>query len=72
MSQNAESENADDLSKLMIIMFSFIGFLCLLASLILIANFTMQAIAVAVIAAIFLIIATIKSVERKILKHLDG
>jgi len=71
MSHNAKGEYADDLSKLMIIVFSFFGFLCLLASLILVANLTMQAIAVAVIAAIFLIIATIKSVERRIMKHLD-
>ncbi|MCE7749646.1 MAG: hypothetical protein GPJ51_14775 [Candidatus Heimdallarchaeota archaeon] len=72
MSQNTKGEYADDLSKLMIIVFSFFGFLCLLASFIMIANFTMQAIAVAVIAAIFLIIATIKNVERNVMKHLDG
>jgi len=71
MSQNAKGEYADDLSKLMIIVFSFFGFLCLLASFIMIANFTMQAIAVAVIAAIFLIIAAIKNVERNIMKRLD-
>ncbi len=72
MSQNAKGEYADDLSKLMIIVFSFFGFLCLLASFIMIANFTMQAIAIAVIAAIFLIIATIKNVERNIMKRLEG
>ena len=72
MSQNTEREYAEDLSKLMIIVFSFIGFLCLLASFIMIANLTMQAIAVAVIAAIFLIIATIKSVERNIMTRSKG
>jgi len=72
MSQNTKGEYADDLSKLMIIVFSFFGFLCLLASFIMIANFTMQAIAIAVIAAIFLIIATIKNVERNVMKRLDG
>ncbi len=72
MSQNAKSEYTDDLSKLMIIIFSVIGFFCLLASFIMIANLTMQAIALAVISAIFLIIATIKSVERRIMKHLEG
>lgn len=71
MSQNAEREYKDDLSKLMVAIFSVAGFFCLLASFIMIANQTMQAIAIAVISGIFLIIAAIKSVERRIMKHLE-
>ena len=72
MSQKAEREYNDDLLKLMVAIFSVAGFFCLLASFIMIANQTMQAIAIAVISGIFLIIATIKSVERNVMKRLDG
>jgi len=72
MSQNEEEEYQKKLASLLFKFLVSIGSLCLIVSFSLIANFPMQAIVLVIISSAFLIMATIKSVEGKILRKLKN
>lgn len=70
MSQN-EEEYQKKLVSILIKFLVSIGSLCLIVSFSLITNFPVQAIVLVIISSAFLIMATIKSVEGKILTKLE-